>query len=454
MGTSSALDSQQQPTRKRYVVMAFLCVLSFLTYFDRACIVRAQEDIKGDLGLSFEQMGVIMGAFWFAYALFEIPGGWLGDRYGARITLTRIVFAWSLFTVLSGAATGFYTLLTYRLLFGAGEAGAYPNMARVQSRWLPIASRARAGGLLWLLARWGAAFSPLLFGEMLRGFGSPGFRSVLAACRLPDDIAAWRLAFMAAGLVGAVWCVSFYWWFRDDPAQVPSVNAAELRLIQGDGPTEPEKKHHMPADAWRALFQSRSLWAMGILYILGSFGWSFFLSWMPEYMKQIHGVSFEKSELQTGLPLFCGGVSCLVGGTLSDLLVRRTGRKYLGRALFPMTGYTTAAIAMFGVQYTTSPDQATLLMCIAGAAFDFGQGANWATVVDIGGIYAGATMGFINMIGNAGNYAQPYIGAKIFAAHGWNALMAVYSAAFLGAALMWLFINPNHTFYETEGKST
>ncbi len=132
----------------------------------------AQENIQTSLTISDEQMGLVFGAFWLAYAVFEIPGGWMGDRLGARFTITRIVLAWSLFTVLTGAATGFYSLLIYRFLFGAGEAGAYPNMARIQSRWLPVTERARAGGLLWLTARWGAAFAPLIFGMMTRGITS------------------------------------------------------------------------------------------------------------------------------------------------------------------------------------------------------------------------------------------------------------------------------------------
>lgn len=426
--------------------MVFLCVLSFLTYFDRVCIVRAQGDIQGDLGISDEQMGLIFGVFWLAYALFEIPGGWLGDRYGARITLTRIVLAWSLFTVLSGSAVGFLSLFMYRFLFGVGEAGAYPNMARVQSQWLPVRTRAWAGGLLWLLARWGGAFSPLIFGAMLRLFDEPDFRDFLEIVHLPRDIAAWRMAFWAAGLIGVVWCVLFFWWFRDDPATKPSVNAAELRLIK-EGQAPAPQSHHMPGRAWRALFLSSNLWAFGFLYIFGSFGWSFFVSWMPRYLKEMHQVELAKSELMSGLPLFCGGISCLVGGMLSDILVRRTGRKWLGRAIFPMTGYTTAALAMYSVRFAQTAEQAAALMCVASSAFDFGQGANWASIVDVGGRFAGTATGFVNMVGNAGNYLQPYFGALIFHAYGWDFLLGIYSAFFLAAAAMWLFINPNRTFY-------
>jgi MFS family permease len=439
---------ESTPTRQRYVVMAYLCVLSFLTYFDRICIMRAQADIQADLLIDDYEMGLILGAFWLAYALFEIPGGWMGDRYGARRTLTRIVLAWSLFTVLSGSATSFMTLLLWRFLFGAGEAGAYPNMARVQSQWLPVASRARAGGLLWLLARWGGAFSPLIFGVMLRSFDSAGFRTLLASLNLPADIPAWRMAFWAAGLVGAIWCVSFYLWFRDDPADKPAVNDAELALIKGPKADDVQKaSHHMPGSVWLDLLTSRSLWAMGFLYVLGSFGWSFFASWTPRYLKEVHGVGFDQSELMTGMPLFFGGISCLLGGALSDWLVRRTGRRWLGRAVFPMVGYTTAALAMYRLPFAENSDQATVLMCVAAAAFDFGQGANWATIVDVGGRFAGTATGFINTLGNAVNYLQPVIGAMIFTAYGWNALFVVYSCFFLGAATMWLFINPNRTFY-------
>src|ERR1700704_1154922 len=193
-------------TRVRIRVMAFLCVLSFLTYYDRQCIVRAQESIQASLTLSDAQMALLFGTFWLAYALFEIPGGWMGDRMGARFTITRIVLAWSLFTVLTGAATGFYSLLVYRFLFGVGEAGAYPNMARIQSRWLPITERARAGGLLWLTARWGAAFAPLIFGTMTRGVGS--LQSSLSASQTAGWFAPmppWRLAVFLSRGVGVPW---------------------------------------------------------------------------------------------------------------------------------------------------------------------------------------------------------------------------------------------------------
>ena len=455
-----------RPTNVRYGVMAFLCALSFLTYFDRVCIMRAAADIQRDLGLTDGQMGKVFSAFWLAYALFEIPMGRWGERFGARTTLTRIVLAWSLFTALSGSAVGFLSLLSFRLLFGIGEAGAYPNMARVQSRWLPAQAIGRAGGLLWLTARWGGAFSPLIFGAILRALDSAAFRGAVAGLPLLNHLAhapAWRMGFWASGLLGLVWVALFYPWFRDDPAAKASVNAAELDLIRsGRKPAQPagdgrgdagrdnagrdDVGHAAAPGMWRALFTSRSLLALALLYLFGSFGWSFFVSWMPRFLKDVHHLPVEKIEL--AMPLFYGGISCLAGGWLSDYVVRRTGRKRLGRAFFPVVGCTTAAAAMVGIPFVKTPGQAVVLMCVASAAFDFGQGANWASIVAIGGRYAGSATGLINMIGNMGNVIQPIVGAWIFHRFGWPVLFAIYGGCYLAAASMWLLIDPRRTFYE------
>jgi MFS transporter, ACS family, glucarate transporter len=281
-----ALAIVNRPTIVRYQVMAFLLVLSFLTYFDRQCIVWVKPEIQRDLNLSDEQMGLALGAFWLAYSLFDIPAGWLGDRFGARLALTRVVLAWSFFTVLTGFAAGFYSLLAFRFLFGACEAGAFPNMARVQSAWLRPAARGRAGGWLWLAARWGGAFSPLLFASMIRGVDSPAVQYVLALVPGLSSVAGWRIGFGMAGLFGLIWCLAFYPWFRNDPADQPAVNAAELALIRsGNGGDEPGHGQ-IQRGMWRALLSSRGLWALAALYFFGSFGWSFFVSWMPDYLQR------------------------------------------------------------------------------------------------------------------------------------------------------------------------
>ena len=443
--------SGQRPTHVRFIVMAFLCALAFLSYFDRVCIARVQGDIQRDLHLGDQQIGVVLSIFWLGYAVFEIPGGWMGDRFGSRLTLTRIVLAWSLFTALSGAAMGFASLFAYRLLFGAGEAGAFPNMARVQSNWLPAQSRARAGGLLWLVARWGGALSFVLFGSMVAGFDSPGFRHLLASLGLShgiQTIPSWRLGFWVLGLAGLVWVALFLPWFRDFPAQKSSVNAAELHLIRsGDPRNGHAPTGHGDSRVWGALFVSWNLWAIALAYLCVSFGWSFFVSWMPRYMENVHHVSYKASQIMDTLPLFFGGMACLLGGLLSDAVVRRTGWTRFGRVIFPIVGYLTAATAMFGIRLAHTPGQAVTLMCIASAANDFGQGACWATIISVGGLYAGTAFGFMNMVGNSGNFLQPVIGAAVFHHFGWGALFALYAGVYFTAALLWIFIQPTRQFY-------
>ena len=448
--TSANARDNRHPTRVRYIVLAFLCAISFLTYFDRVCIVRAQADIQHDLALTNQQIALILSAFWLAYALFEIPSGSLGDRQGPRKTLTRIVLAWSVFTALSGMAIGFSSLLACRFLFGMGEAGAYPNIARIQSRWLPEQARARAGGLIWLVARWGGAFSPVILGAMLRLFNSAGFRRLLSPIPALTNISAWRLGFFASGFVGLTWCALFYPWFRDDPTQKLSVNQAELDLIrEGKPPTPIRAGAHVPftPELWKQLFTSSSIWGLAILYLCGSFGWSFFVSWMPRFLLDVHRITYEKSEWMSAAPMFFGGIACLLGGMLSDHLVRATGRKRLGRAIFPIIGCATAGFAMIAIRFVHTPHQAVIIMCITAAAYDFGQAANWASIIDIGGDYAGTACGLMNTVGNMGNVLQPVVGAWIFGHLGWGALFYSYAGAYFVAGSMWLFIDPRRKFH-------
>ncbi len=223
----------------------------------------------------------------------------------------------------------------------------------------------------------GAAFSPLLFGTLMRGLAAPGSRYLLNHFPGGQRLVAvpvWRLAFWACGLIGLAWATFFYLWFRDDPADKQSVNAAELHLISSGHPRPKHKRHD--ARIWFALFTSRSLWALAFVYVFGSFGFSFFLSWMPKFLKNVHHIDYDKSEWMSALPMFCAGISSLLGGWISDRIVRRTGRKRFGRAILPVAGSLFAAVAIFGLRYAHTAHQAVALMCITMAAYDLGLGPN------------------------------------------------------------------------------
>ena len=287
MNKPLSLTAEAQATRVRYGVLAWVCSLSMLTYIDRVAIKSVRPEMQGELGLSNEQFAYIFAAFGLAYALFEVPSGWLGDRIGPRKVLARIVFAWSLFTALTGLVwhfawlnTGirvtlpfsgieavlfdaFILLVLVRFLFGMGEAGAYPNIARAMKSWFPYRQRGLGQGLLWTFGRWGGAISPLLIGFI-------------------SQVVGWRGAFVFFGVVGVVWVVFFYLWFRDTPREHPGVNAAELALIeQGNGSTG-----RLPPLSWRTLLASPTLWLLCLMYVCSNAGWSFFITWDVAYFQK------------------------------------------------------------------------------------------------------------------------------------------------------------------------
>src|SRR5512137_396920 len=224
----------QRPTSTRYWVIVFAVALAIIQYIDRVCISQAAPLISRDLTLSKSQMGWVFSAFTLAYALFEIPAGYLGDRIGPRKVLLRIVLWWSLFTAVTGWAWNWVSLLVTRFLFGAGEAGAFPNLTKAFHRWLPLHERTRAQGIMWMSARLGGAFTP-------------GLVFLCLQC------VSWRRAFLLFGLLGIVWAIVFFWWYRDNPRAIKQVNAAEAALL----PVEADAGQHFRAP-WKLLFTSRT----------------------------------------------------------------------------------------------------------------------------------------------------------------------------------------------------
>jgi MFS family permease len=436
--------SLPHPTMVRYGVLAWVCSLSMLTYIDRVCIKQVGGEMQRDLGLTPQQFGWVFSAFGLAYALFEVPSGWLGDRLGPRKVLARIVVWWSVFTALTGAIVpftldsglrfhlggweipllfnGFVLLLLIRFLFGMGEAGAYPNIARALRNWFPYARRGLAQGLLWTFGRWGGAAAPLLIGLFALFLG-------------------WRGAFAAFGLVGIVWVVAFYAWFRDTPAEHPSVNEGERHLIR-DG--APEKS--MPARlSWTTMLASPTLWCLSLMYFCSNCGWCFFITWDVEYYRKVLELGGRELELASGAPLFFGGVACFLGGFLTDTLVRSLGRRW-GRTLQGMSAYLLGAVffvaPLVAARWIASPWLAVASLCLASFVKDFAMAVSWSTCIDIGHRYSGTVSGFMNMVGNLGTFVSPPIVAALARAGRWELALAYSGGMFLVASCCWLFINP------------
>src|SRR5882724_149409 len=238
-----------QPTRTRYRAAGFLMALAAVTCLDRICISNLAPEISRDLGLTKVQMGYVFSAFAIAYAGFEILTAWWGERIGPRRVLTRIVAWWSCFTIATAFAWNYVSLLVIRFLFGAGEAGAWPNAALAFSRWTPVRERGRMQGFFFAGAHLSGGLTPLLVAALL-------------------PLLSWRGVFVACGSVGFVWAVAWYRWFRDEPRDHPGVNAAEAELIESERRIAVHA--HGGRGVWLAPATSPGVWFLSLALISNS----------------------------------------------------------------------------------------------------------------------------------------------------------------------------------------
>ena len=401
-------------------MIVFAITLSVITYIDRVCISQAAPIMRRELGLSAVQMGSIFAAFAWAYALFEIPGGWLGDWLGPRRVLMRIVVWWSFFTAATGWAWNFVSLWVTRFLFGAGEAGCFPNLTKAFTTWLPQHERVRAQGIMWMSARWGGAFTPVLVVWVFH------FMS-------------WRRAFELFGGLGVVWAVFFFWWYRDNPRHHKGVNAAELALLKG---AEETASGHGDVP-WGKLIGSLTVWMLWAQYFFVSYTWFFFISWLPTYLQEYRGLTSERAAQLAIFPLFFGGTGCMVSGILNPHVARWMGSVAKARRLIAYVGTAGACLMLVLHAGIRDPWLAMIAMGLASFGNDILMPGSWGACMDVGGKYAGTLSGSMNMMGNLGSAVSPLVISYLMQLPGgWQ--LSVYSMAFayVLAGLCWLFIDP------------
>lgn len=403
-------DPRRDPGR--FGTLALLAALAALTYLDRICIAQAAPAIRRELGLNDWQMGIVFSSFVLAYALFEIPSGWLGDRLGPKRVLVRVVLWWSAFTALTGSAVSFLPLVLIRFAFGAGEAGAFPNIAGALARRFPRHERGRAQGVIWTAARLGGAAAPILTALLIERMG-------------------WRHTFYAYGFLGLVWTGVFVLLFRDEPADPK----------EHDAPGPP--KGYVP---WPVILGDRSVWALAGVTACAAFGWYFYITWMPIYLKEVRGFTDAQAARVTSLALLFGVVGCAVGGVLTDLVASWTRGGSWSRRAIGVPGALCAGACFLGGIASEDALTMTILLALASFCNDVTMSGLWAAMMDIGERSSGRVAGVVNTASGLGAFACPLVFGAFLAnssgGRGWAPALVLAGTALGLAGLFWMGVDP------------
>jgi MFS transporter, ACS family, glucarate transporter len=402
----------------RYRVLAFTMALAAVTYLDRVCISLAAPSMMRDLRLSNIQMSYVFSAFTLAYAVFEIPTAWWADRIGSRRVLTRIVLWWSAFTMATAGAFNYAVLLLVRFLFGVGEAGAWPTVARVFNRWIPAGERGRAQGIFFASAHLSGGLTPLLVAYLI------GFLH-------------WRVIFVLFGSVGVLWALLWHWWFRDEPREHRAVTTAERDLIESNRGIA---SNHQ--GSWGSVFRTRSLGPLCLQYFANTYGFYFFITWLPSYLAKSRGMANAELAVFAGMPLLLSVIADISGGVMTDALSRRFGRR-VGRCGVGGVAYLFAAAAMALGTLISDGRLAGVLIALGGAASMFTLAAAWTTAIELGGDNSAVLSATMNTAGQIGGILSPIVLAYIvdrFA--NWSMPLYILAFLYLVAAISWAFIYP------------
>jgi len=412
---------EERPTRVRYWVIVFAVTLAIVTYIDRVCISFAALSMRKDLGLDAVQMGKVFSAFILAYALFEVPGGYLGDVMGPRKVLMRIVLAWSFFTAATGWVWSYGSLLITRFLFGVGEAGCFPNLTKAFTTWLPAKERVRAQSILWLSARWGGAFTPPLVAALIAWVG-------------------WRHSFEIFGSLGVIWAVVFYMWYRDNPLSHPKMNQGEKDLLE-DSAKMASGHGNVP---WGVFLRSRQVWMLCWQYFCLSYGWYFYLTWLPTYLREGRHLENLSTAWLSVIPLLFGGLGNPACFLAAGPLTKITGSVAQTRRVMAYIGFAGASGFLLLSTRVDDPTLAMIAIGLASFSNDLVMPGSWATAMDVGGKYAGTLSGAMNMWGNIGGALAPWVNGHIleWTKNDWNPIFYVAAGVYLLGIVCWMFLDP------------
>ena len=418
--------AEQVPTRTRWVILSLLLLISIITYVDRVNISVTARQMMPDLGLTDLDMGQIFSAFVFGYAVFQIPGGWLGDRWGARRVLTIAVVWWSIFTALTAVAPTLPlinmlgimgSLMLVRFLIGVGESAALPNFNRAVANWHPPGERGLGIGITIGGIGIGSAMTPPITAWIMVNYG-------------------WQTAFYAAGLLGILVALLWFWYATDRPGDHPHVNAEEARLI-GEVPTAT----HSSPTPWRSIFCTPTMWWIVLSYSCLGYVAYFYMSWFYLYLVNVRGFDVLRGAFFTTAPFLAMAVFCPLGGWVTDKLVQGRGVNR-GRATVGATGMILAALSIIIGANVDDPLLAISFLSLGAGWLYFTVGAFWSSTTDLSKSHAGTLSGIMNTGANLGGTLSPTLTPWLANEFGWaGALGTAAVIAFLGG-LCWFFIRP------------
>lgn len=413
-----------RPTRTRYIVVLWLCGLAGVLYLDRICIGQAAKPMQAELGLSDTEFGLLAVAFTVAYGVFEMPTGRLGDRFGSRFVLTRIVIWWSLFTALTGVAWGFTSLLIVRFLFGAGEAGAFPNAARVISRWFPASERGRVQGIMLTAAQLGGVAAPTLAAYLIEFVG-------------------WRWAFVIFGQLGVLWALGFWWWFRDNPAEHPRVNEAEAALIEEGRSKAATNAEPIP---WAAVLSNAGIWLLGLAITCSAFMSYMYFTWFPKYLMDARDVENVRAGWLSSLVLAGSAAGVMTGGVVADRILRSGRDLVVSRRIIGSSLFVAAAVLLF---VAVRQDSALGMAAVAAASsfcLQIVLPTWWSAAIEQSGKHVGSLFGMMNMIGLVGAMVSQWFvgffadyqkGLGFSGREKWDPMFNVFVGVLLLGAIAW-----------------
>jgi ACS family glucarate transporter-like MFS transporter len=404
-----------------------MLLLSMITYLDRVNISIAARHITAEYHLEDIQMGKIFSAFIFAYGLFQVPGGWLADKFGPRRVLTFSALWWSLATAatawvgdLGGLLPVVLSLGFVRFCVGMGEAAAWPSFNRTIAAWMPIKERGLATSIPLAGGGVGAAITPPFIAWLMLTYG-------------------WRWAFLISALLGVAGSAIWYLRSRDTPEQHPGVNQAELEIIHADWPAP--LKTGARRVPWQSLLAEKNMWLLFLSAMTCGYMVYIYMTWFFTYLVEQRHLTQMASSYYTIGPFIAMAILTPIGGMASDLIVRKVSLRW-GRRLISMGGMTAAGISLIIGARVESIAIAIFWLSFGAGAIYFALASHWATTIDISQKYAGTISGVMNGGGNVGGIISPILTPFIARQFGWVPALDVAAVTILCGAMIWFAINP------------